>query len=174
MRDRFLMNVAVYDEEDAIKNAIMAALQHNKTYKSNVSTVERKAFRKELVSIITKSAKTYKRPVSDSFHCSEISRIAKTLSKGFGHILQGGEFRFGTCQKALNLYLKFLWLLGKIPQPPHCPIDRIVLQAARIEGNWTKCNSANEYKRWIKGIKIVAGTLGLSKWEYSVWNQARP
>jgi hypothetical protein len=35
--------------------------------------------------------------------------------------------RIGLAQKALNLYLKYLWCLGEIHEPPHCPLDSIVL-----------------------------------------------
>jgi hypothetical protein len=37
-------------------------------------------------------------------------------------------FRVGTAQKALNLYLKYLWCLGEIKTPPHCPFDRGIIQ----------------------------------------------
>jgi len=82
------------------------------------------------------AAKKYSQSVSDAEHFEAIGRIAQTLSARHGSILKGGRFRYGTAQKAFNLYLKFLWRLGQIPTPPHCPVDGIVLSAAGIEGSW--------------------------------------
>lgn len=36
-------------------------------------------------------------------------------------------FRIGSAQKALNLYRKYLWCLGYIPFPPHCPFDATII-----------------------------------------------
>ena len=59
----------------------------------------------------------------------------------FGQYLSGGHLRYGTSQKALNLYLKFLWRPGKATTPP---FDRVVLTAGGIDGVWTKCDSAKQ------------------------------
>lgn len=76
-------------------------------------------------------------------------------------------------QKSLNLYLKYLWCLSEVPMPPHCTVDGIVLRAAGVHGSWTKCDSIEEYKRWIgelkKHAKKHAGTDKLAEWEILVW-----
>jgi hypothetical protein len=81
--------------------------------------------------------------------------------------------RFGTSQKAFNLYLKFLWRLGYIPAPPHCPVDGVILRSAGISGSWTQSNSSAEYLRWINALRQHAGPKSLAEWEYGEWNQNR-
>jgi hypothetical protein len=43
----------------------------------------------------------------------------------FGNICKG-KINFGIAQKMLNLYLKYMWSLGNIQEPPHFPVDRII------------------------------------------------
>jgi hypothetical protein len=86
--------------------------------------------------------------------------------------LKDGELRHGISQKAFNLYLKYLWRLGKIALPPHCPVDAIVLRAGEILGSWTECNSELEYMDWVNRLRTKAqqtGVASLSEWEYEVW-----
>ena len=33
------------------------------------------------------------------------------------------------------LYLKYLWCLGEICRPPHCPFDRMVIEELDVSGN---------------------------------------
>jgi len=107
-----------------------------------------------------------RQPISDVEHCAAIARIADGLSGEFGGILIGGRLRFGTSQKALNCHLKYLWAFGEIPTPPHCPIDSIVLSHLGISASWTRCDSCEEYMRWINQIRKH---LNLAEWENDVW-----
>jgi hypothetical protein len=43
-------------------------------------------------------------PVSDDKHCGAIRRISDNLSARFEEILKGGRLRYGTSQKAFNLF----------------------------------------------------------------------
>jgi hypothetical protein len=83
--------------------------------------------------------------------------------------LVGDRFRYGTSQKAFNLYLTFLWRLGQIPSTPHCPVDRIVLTNGGIAAVWTKSDSEAEYRGWIAILRSKAQPLSLAEWEYQVW-----
>jgi hypothetical protein len=109
-------------------------------------------------------------------HFAAIRGISDNLSASFGSILKGGRFRYGTAQKVLNLYLKFLWRLGQIIAPPHCPVDGIVLSAAGIEGRWTHSDNEAEYVGWIKILRQKARPLNLAEWEYRLWSspQVKP
>jgi hypothetical protein len=88
------------------------------------------------------------------------------LSSQFGAYLIGGRLRFGTSQKAFNLYLKYLWAMGEAEMPPHCPIDSVVLNRVGIDACWTKSDSCEEYMDWINEIRKH---LTLAKWEDKVW-----
>ena len=45
------------------------------------------------------------------------------LGKDHGDVLNGGKLFFGVAQKALNIYLKYLWCSNFDVRPPHCPFD---------------------------------------------------
>jgi len=171
MLDPFLEQTHVTDEKRAMREAINAAIQQrkNKVYSDGVGDAQRKQFRSELGSLMRAAAKRYVQSVSDDEHFANIGDLAQTLTHRYGSILKDGRFRYGTAQKAFNLYLKFLWKLEQIPTPPHCPVDGIVLSAAGIQGSWTRSDDQDEYANWIKILRRRAGPLSLSDWEYELW-----
>ncbi len=102
-----------------------------------------------------------------------IQSIAKTLSDEFSEILNDGKLRISSAQKSFNVYLKYLWLLNincdaPLAPPLHCPIDRNILQAVNIQGNWTECDSIDLYASWINTIRNVASkqNLGFSQKQF--------
>lgn len=115
---------------------------------------------------------------SDEAHVQNITDLATSISQGHAATLVNGVLRIGTAQKALNLYLKYLWCLGRIKEPPHCPIDAIVLGHAHEVANvrWTQMNDIEEYKRCINSLRLQAQErkLSLSCWELQLWNEAQP
>jgi hypothetical protein len=169
MSDAFLIKVNVTDSVKAMQNSLRAALQRNKTYGEGVLIASRKLFRNDWNTLIVDAAQRYCYPITDTEHCQVIEQIAQSLSGKYGNILAGSHLRFGTSQKAFNLYLKFLWRLGHIPTPPHCPVDGIILRSAGIVGSWTISDSAAEYMRWIAALRQYAGR-SLAEWEYEQWN----
>ena len=172
MLDRFLEQTGVTDETTGMREALKSALQQrkNKVYSRDEVGNEREPFRSELRSLMRATARRYSQPVSDAEHIEAIGRIAQALTARYGSILKAGRFRYGTAQKALNLYLKFLWRLGQIPAPPHCPVDGQVLAAAGIAGSWTHSDDQGEYANWIKILRQKAHPLSLSDWEYRLWS----
>ena len=62
-------------------------------------------------------------------------------------------------QKVFNLYLKFLWCLGFIAEPPHFPVDRIIQQKLKIKliKPWTKFTSVDEYMLVINHARELLG-----------------
>ena len=122
-------------------------------------------------------------PVGCERHIKNIKNLSSTLSGRYKGILLDGTFRIGTAQKALNLYLKYCWARGIVKEPPHCPIDSIVLanvkkcassDECRIcrEVTWTKISCASEYRHFVENAKAEAGRYGLSlaRWELKLWN----
>lgn len=171
MNDPFLKKVSVNNPIDAMGNSLRAAVQRNKTYVSGTPDAERKKFRRTWDTLIVLAAKKYSQPVTDADHCDTISQIAQSLSRRFELILIGGRLRFGTSQKALNLYLKFMWRLGYLPKPPHCPIDGVVLRAAGLSGSWTKSDCAGEYLDWVNALRELVQQSTVADWEYLQWNR---
>lgn len=84
--------------------------------------------------------------------------------------------RIGAAQKALNLYLKHLWCLGEIPEPPHCPIDAVVLGKVPVcdKVRWTLMKTIEEYRDVIEKAKKAAKGVPLAQWELSLYNESRP
>jgi hypothetical protein len=178
MSDPFLIVTGVRDERRAMAESLKSALQQrqNTVYSRPEFGDERTRFRDALAQLIRSEAARYRQAsrVTDAEHCEAIRRISDGLSIRYGHIfLTKRRFRYGTAQKALNLYLKFLWRLGQLGsgKPPHCPVDGVVLKAARLAGMWTHSDDQQEYMRWIEGIRKVASPLDLADWEYGIWQR---
>jgi hypothetical protein len=93
-------------------------------------------------------------------------------TREYRDILKLGQLNYGTAQKLVNLYLKYLWCLDMAPEPPHCPIDRIILGKAKISDvSWTKINSREEYKSIVNKIKIISKDLSIAQWELENFNR---
>lgn len=161
--------------------AIGDALKHNKTYASTATDEDRKALRRELSSAMVEFAEKYKMPVEPADHRKNLTALEEQVSKKCGSFLVGGDrrqeghLRRGTAQKAFNLYLKFLWCAGRIPTPPHCTIDRTVIEKLPKElrsVKWTQIDSEDEYEKIIEAAQKVAGDEPLAEWELREWNQA--
>jgi len=177
MNDPFLIVTRVSTEQGAMTETLKAALQQrqNKVYSRDEVGNERLTFRLELARMMREESLRYKQPslpVSDDKHCAAIRRISESLSTRYRQILKDGRFRYGTAQKAFNLYLKFLWRLGALGEgkPPHCPVDGIVLGAAKLVGSWTWSDDEQEYRHWIDEISKQAVPRTLSDWEYETWS----
>lgn len=171
----FLRALVVGTSADGQRNALLAAVRRNKIYAAGASGTDREEFRRSWGALLIERATTYYTPVTDSDHCRIIGEIADLLSSRFGCILTRGRLHFGTSQKAFNLYLKFLWRLGHLPKPPHCPMDRIVLRTVGLSVSWTKSDSEIEYMEWVTACRVTAcrelgAGASLADWEYSLWN----
>lgn len=132
-----------------------------------------KRFARHLRHALEKFLPEYRKSVSDERHCANIERLSDELSAKHKKALHGGRFRIGSAQKALNLYLKFMWCLGRIRQPPHCPFDAIVL--AKIPGSetvkWTQLDDISKYREIVKNARKGAGKIKLAKWELEVYGK---
>jgi hypothetical protein len=178
--DKWLGIIPVTDERGAMKDSINSALRVRgaRVYREETHERNKGPFRAEWESLIRQESQRYIRatqPISDDQHCDVIRKISENLSSKFGNILQDGALRYGISQKALNLYLKYLWRLKRASiQPPHCPVDGVVLREGGILGSWTKCKEEKEYRDWIDALRINAKQKGLSlsEWEYEIWMKA--
>jgi hypothetical protein len=164
---QFLVIDQIPNEEAAIRWSINAAVQRNNVY---LSESNRDIFREGRTELRTES-QLYRQldVVSDSEHCKIIRGIADRLSAKFAHLLNAGRLRFGTSQKAFNLYLKYLWHLGELPVPPHCPFDSVVLGTLGIYDSWTKSDDEAAYMRWVSAVRRKAGTISIPEWECVAW-----
>ena len=138
----------------------------------------------------------YNTSVSGDAHRENLEELAAQISAICPNILrnenenenENGRFRIGTTQKFVNLYLKYLWAGNKIPEPPHCPFDRIILvNKLRTQAKWTRMDNINEYEQWVdRWVDKVACLVAKNKqyssitewsiaeWELVEYNQQFP
>lgn len=144
---------------------------------------DRKKFKKYIRKLISeynvKFTDEYNKYSSEQLEkkCIEdIQNFKKELNNKFKdrNILKDNNFRIGTSQKILNLYLKYLWCLGYIEyEPPHCPLDSTIIKDCLKENvKWTEIDEIKEYLRLIEKSKKCAGNKNqtIAQWELKEWN----
>jgi len=159
----------------ALDNSVIASFQRGDIYHGAEG---REDVGRELRERLRVFGAKYHDKVSDSKHCDNIAGLATAMTERFAEdeFLFEGRFRIGIAQKALNLYLKYLWCLGDIPTPPHCPIDRGILE--KLKGvppelsAWTKLDSIEGYMTIIEKCREKAkvdGFKSIAEWELETW-----
>lgn len=131
------------------------AFQRANIYNKDVKEAERKEFKTKLKDyIINNLIEQYKNEVSEENHIQNILAVSNFTST-FHSILNEGKMNIGISQKLLNLYLKYLWCLGKISTPPHFPVDSIIQKDLDVSNpvRWTKMTTIDEYLRIINVAK---------------------
>ena len=162
--------------DECFSMTLMAAVQRANVYRKGSSERVRNRFRRALRGHLEQLAKSYSQSVSETNHLNNIGRLADNLSQSHPDALVKGRFRIGCAQKALNLYLKYMWCLGNIPSPPHCPFDYQII--SRLLGckdlTWTELDSICDYKRLVAAARAQAGSILLAEWELKLYNDAQP
>lgn len=128
---------------------LMGTVQRAHVYADGSTEETRKPFQGALRSELERLENEYREPVDEERHIQNILGMSKLLSSHHAAILQNHCFRIGLAQKALNLYLKYLWCLGIIPEPPHCPFDSRVID--RLRGY-------HGPKHWIPTLRLKMNT----------------
>lgn len=154
--------------------SFMGASQHVPIYAADADESDRRALREALYAKLESSSQLYAQAdVSESEHIDTIQHFADELSNQFAGVLKDGRFRIGPAQKALNLYLKYLWCAGLSQRPPHCPVDSIVLaEAGNTSIRWSTMDSIDEYRSAIGILRAAAtkaGFTSLAEWELEAW-----
>lgn len=163
-------------EDEFFSMTLMATVQRGKLYREGSGEVDKDAFRRALRLELERLTEQYSVGVSESQHLANIANLANSLSASQSKGLNAGRFRIGSAQKALNLYLKYMWCLGKVAIPPHCPFDFMVLSHIPNCRNvrWTQLDSLPEYERIVCHAKAMAGDSPLAEWELRLYNAAQP
>jgi len=151
---------------------LQGTLQRSPTYEEKVSERRKADFKQALRDDLERMALEYENPVLEETHVSNIDTLARDLSNRFRDCLLQGRFRIGSAQKALNLYLKYIWCLGKIPPPPHCPFDSIIIQRLGCHMSWTELDRIEEYQTLVERAKQAADGRPLAEWELFEYNNA--
>lgn len=158
--------------------SFMGASQHVPIYAADASERERAAFRAALYAKLEAFEPAYAQAeIYEDGHVANIVGIADELSIRFAPALHERRFRIGPAQKALNLYLKYLWCAGLSQRPPHCPVDAIVLaEAGNTRIRWSTMDSVEKYREAIDVLRTAAtkaGFVSLAEWELEAWRNAK-
>jgi hypothetical protein len=141
-----------------------AAFQRSGIYTKTAPEVQKGTFKTKtrayIVDVVLDGYKTGN--VSDEQHIDNIKSIS-AYSSNFS-----GKINFGIAQKMLNLYLKYMWSLGNIQEPPHFPVDRIIqiklieqakqlgITPIKIEA-WTQFDDEKHYLKVISSARELIG-----------------
>jgi hypothetical protein len=151
--------------------SVIGALGRSNTYSKSASEKSKKSFRNALRKKLEEIGDTYVTPISEEGHFSNIKKITDDLTPRFSNCLKNGRFRIGIAQKALNLYLKYLWCVGFIPVPPHCPFDSIIIghlpECRNL--NWTELDNIDDYNRLVDASRKNANGKPIAEWELEIW-----
>lgn len=156
-------------------NSISGAFQRNRVYSKGAEDIgpedwQTRSGMKNL--IFEQLQKSPDFLVVDIVDC--IESLRGDVSKRYKEILRNGQMTFGTVQKIVNLYLKYLWVAGLLGEksPPHCPVDGQVLRAIKWNGvSWPKMEK-KDYEQVIKEITSKAkadGFQSIAEWELEKW-----
>ena len=171
-------------ENEALTLSVMAAISRGTpTYDGGASDTEKKDIRRDLKCLLRSIGERYETVVSEEDHIGHIVSVSDKISNLHKSRLYKScatgkrRLRIGRAQKALNLYLKYLWTFGWIPPPPHCPFDSIVLGRLRLPEKYqipfTQMDDIEVYRGWVEAAKNAAKTekISLPLWEVRVWNE---
>ena len=134
---------------------------------------KKKEFKSRLREIVAEITTQYVNGnIDDEQH---IENIRKIIKDSVSDILNDGKLKFGVAQKLLNLHLKYEWCRDKIPEPPHCPVDRVVLTEydKMHVSSWTKMDSEEEYRTHINHLRTKFHTpvRSLAMWELEMFSR---
>jgi len=105
--------------------------------------------------------------VEEEQHYKHIDDLIVRGNSARNQVLGELGYKYGIAQKLLNLLLKYLWCLGTIAEPPHCPVDRIIIGETRYhDRNWTDIVRRSQYQEIIEDIRRLANLMGTS---IAVW-----
>lgn len=155
--------------------SVQRANLYGKKSKSAQSSVKFTEFREDVINFLRENIiPKYINGCTEKQHYKNIESLIVHANKVGREILCQG-YKYGVAQKLLNLALKYYWCLGLISEPPHCPVDRIVISKTRYNGkiNWTQISCKPEYKKVIKEIKAMARKEGLSIPNWELTNYSR-
>ena len=105
-----------------------------------------------------------------------MDKLKEEVDEGFSDILNKdneSKITFGTVQKLVNLYLKYLWCTSQIDfDPPHCPVDGQVLGKIDWDGPLWPDMQKGDYQRAIMAITGKARKKrykSVAEWELEEW-----
>lgn len=153
-----------------------ASVQRANLFQAGVRNKERQDFRQAVIEYLKQQLlPQYADRVPEGVHERNIIDLSEFGTSTEHDILEPEGYKIGVAQKLLNLHLKYLWCLGVVAEPPHCPVDRIVIGKTDLRGTvaWTRITTIDEYRRIIAALKEKAAErrMSLAEWELSIYER---
>ena len=155
-----------------------ASVQHSALYKADAWKNQRDdidVFKRKVIDYIKDNLiPQYKEKISEQRHLQNISNLIAYANNADTGVLGENGYKYGIAQKLLNLALKYYWCLGEIEEPPHCPVDKIIIDQTTYRGrNWTQILSEKEYLEIIAAIKTLSkqDNCSISEWELNKYTR---
>ncbi len=86
-----------------------------------------------------------------------IEAFRTEMTRDHAPMLANGTMQYGNAQKFVNLFLKYMWVMGLCPEPPHFPVDSVIQK--EIHGfktlKWTNMGMG-QYAEVINAARRVA------------------
>lgn len=159
-----------------------ASVQRAKPYNSTIPAKDRPStsqFRQGLLAFVEHDLlPLYITGCTEAQHVENLLRLCEYGTQIGGTLFDDAGYRLGLAQKFFNLLLKSLWSLDLIAEPPHCPVDRVIIGkiSSQIEINWTEITTVDEYRRAINALQAEAAShqLSLAEWELRHYDRRNP
>jgi hypothetical protein len=155
-----------------------ASVQRAKLFRKDLESTSREisTFRNSVINYVRENLiPQYVNGVTEDQHYRNIDDLIIHANNVAAGILAQSGYKYGVAQKLLNLALKYYWCLGLIKEPPHCPVDRIVISKTKYKGkiNWTQITERSQYEKIIEDIRILANKnrLSIPMWELTFYNR---
>ncbi len=73
------------------------------------------------------------------------------------------------------MHLKYMWCLGRIPDPPHRPFDWLIIERIDLPETiaWTKLDDQEENKSLVNAAKEKGKDRRLCQWELLCFEESR-
>jgi hypothetical protein len=147
-----------------------ASVQRASLYKPDARQDQKATFKNKVIDHIRDHIiPQYKEAVEGSRHCENIRGLINYANEVGTGVLGKDGYKYGVAQKVLNLALKYYWCLGQIKEPPHCPVDKMVIDKTVFRGrvNWTQILTEKEYLDIISAIRALAEkeNSSIAQWE---------
>lgn len=153
------------------------AFQRSNIYKAKSDSNLKEKFRNDLSKYLYENVfiKHYNNTINETDLYSITQNLIKLIHSNYSNVIGKNKFTYGNAQKFVNLYVKCMWMVGKLGLPPHFPVDSFILKDLKIKASWTKIN-IKEYREIIKAAKNKSQSLGynnLAEWEADEYYKIR-
>jgi hypothetical protein len=149
------------------RDAVASSVMHNRLYlNGNTLETEKGKVKQEWLKLLCQRSLKYKtKIISKKDYFDDVEEIKDAMNMEFSEII---NFQYSHAQKSMSIFLKHLWCIERINEPPSCPIDSIVLKAAGL-GNerWTQIHTKEKFIELFERIEDHAhmNSKSIAQWE---------